>query len=379
MGQIWPQELETGNLVQLVMKNFSQCYGIILSKPLPDRIIFQTRNGQLEISLKDIYYAFDYGYDNGLREEIKNRAQSTSREIKKYGLERFLINNTLDCSSTVRTENQDVFYGHRYLFDDSSHVILSTEWGELFFSYSEITSIDNYSCEGDEKKVFQAPFFGVKDPLASQGIITPNGMAFGKNNNFLSDYYVGGVQMNYGATNWLSMNFGGVYLPLKINIIVVTGGLKFTLFSSTPWHFSIGVQGMYSEVIKTTHLGLLYGAVTYGSWDSELTLLGGYTLNYTDSLGYTNSKNDEILAVQAAQKISKNLKLGVEFFFISNFEIVPLIASIRYFTNNLTIDVGVAFSLYKAGAVQNTPTLGFYVFNVPDFPIVPVISGSYHF
>jgi hypothetical protein len=51
----------------------------------------------------------------------------------------------------------------------------------------------------------------------------------------------------------------------------------------------------------------------------------------------------------------------------------------RYFDNNLTVDIGVAFSLYKAGAAQTTPTLGEYVFNVKSFPIVPAVSMSYHF
>ncbi|MDP4236620.1 MAG: hypothetical protein Q8919_09255, partial [Bacteroidota bacterium] len=130
---------------------------------------------------------------------------------------------------------------------------------------------------------------------------------------------------------------------------------------------------------KTTKLLLGYGAVTYGDWESQLTLFGGYTINHTDSLGYKNTKNDELLAIQGALRVGENLKLGMEFFFISNFGIVPVLISMRYFENNLTIDIGVVFSLYKSGEDRTSKTIGEYVFNVPDFPLVPVISGSFHF
>ena len=125
---------------------------------------------------------------------------------------------------------------------------------------------------------------------------------------------------------------------------------------------------MYSQVVKTTHLGLGYAAVTYGNWESQLTLFGGYTINHTDSLGYSNTKNDEIFIVQGAERVGENLKLGIEFFFISNFEIVPVLISMRYFDNNLTIDVGVAFSLYKAGAARTTKTSENLFLMFPIFP-----------
>jgi hypothetical protein len=375
-----PEDLARDYLVKLVMKDSSSFYGIVLMKPLPDRILFQTRNGRLEIPVKDIYYAVDYRFNFVMLPDLKKSALNNTIDVEKYHLTQQLANPKLETPSVVHTSNLDVFRGYRYLFDDTAHVILSTDWGELYFTYPELSSIDNYSGTNDRRKEFFTPtYLKVKDPMASQGFVTPNGMAFGKDNNFLSDYLLGGLQINYGPTDWLSTNLGGVFLPLKNNIIVATGGIKFTPFSSELWHISAGVQGMYSQVVKTTHLGLGYGAVTYGTWESQLTLFGGYTINHTDSLGYTNTKNDEILIVQGAQRVGENLKLGVEFFFISNFEIVPVLASIRYFDNNLTIDVGVVFSLYKAGAVRTTKTIGEYVFNVPDFPLVPLVSGSYHF
>jgi hypothetical protein len=379
-AQMHPEDLTRDYLVKLVMKDSSQFYGIVLMKPLPDRILFQTRNGRLEIPLRDIYYAVDYRFNFVMNDDLKKAALASRVDVEKFHLTQLLSNSKLETPSVVHTNALDVFRGYRYQFDDSAHIILSTDWGELYFTYPEIIYIDNYSGNNDRRKdFFTTTYLTVKDPMSSQGFITPNGMAYGAGNNFLSDYLLGGLQINYGATDWLSVNLGGAFLPLNNTIIVATGGAKFTPLSSELWHISAGAQGMYSQVVKTTHLGLGYAAVTYGTWESQLTLFGGYTINHTDSLGYTNTKNDQIFIIQAAQRVGENLKLGVEFFFISNFNIVPVLFSIRYFDNNLTVDIGVAFSLYKAGAAQNTPTLGFYVFNVPDFPIVPAVSLSYHF
>lgn len=380
-AQMRPQDLSRDYLVKLVMRDSSSFYGLVLAKPLPDRILFQTRNGRLEIPLRDIYYAVDYRFNFVMNDDLKKVALSNRVDIEKYHLSQLLSNPKLETQSVVHTSSLDVYRGYRYLFDDTAHVILSTDWGELYFTYPEIHLIENYSGTNDIRKdFFTTTYLSVKDPMASQGFITPNGFAFGEGNNFLSDYLLGGLQINYGATDWLSMNLGGVFLPLKNNIIVATGGAKFTPLSTEFWHFSAGLQGMYSQVVKTTHLGLGYGAITYGSWESQLTFFAGYTIDHTDSLGIpVNTKNDELFIIQAAQRVGENLKLGVEFFFISNFDIVPVLISMRYFDNNLTVDIGVAFSLYKAGAVQNTPTLGEYVFNVPNFPIVPAVSLSYHF
>ena len=376
-----PEDLARDYLVKLVMKDSSQFYGIVLTRPLPDRILFETRNGRLEIPLKDIYYAVDYRFNFVMLDDVKKDALNNTIDEQKFHLSQLMNNPKLESKSIVHTSKLDVFRGYRYLFDDTAHVIISTDWGDLTFKYPELAYIENYSGNDDRRKDFYTTtYLSVKDPMASQGFITPNGLPFGQGNNFLSDYLLGGLQINYGATDWLSMNLGGVFLPLKNNIIVATGGAKFTPFSSELWHISVGAQGMYSQVVKTTHLGFGYAAVTYGDWESQLTLFGGYTINSTDSAGrQINTKNDEIFAIQAAERVGENLKLGLEFFFISNFDIVPVLFSIRYFDNDLTIDVGVAFSLYKAGALQTTKTLGEYVFNVPDFPIVPVVSGSYHF
>ncbi len=380
-AQMRPQDLGRDFLVRLVMKDTTEFYGLVLQRPVPDRILFQTRYGRLEIPMQDIDYAIDYRFNFVLRDEITQSVSKNVVDAERHHLNRYLSQQKAEYYSIVHTNTHDDFRGNRYLFDDTAHVILSTDWGELYFTYPNVSSIENYSGNNDRKKDFYTTaYLSVKDLRASQGFITPTAIPFGAGNNFLSDYLFGGLQMNLAPTNWLSTNFGGVFLPLKNNVIVATAGLKVTPYESELWHIAVGGQGLYSEVVKTTKLGLAYGAVTYGTWDANLTMLAGLTWkNEADSTGLRYTKQDNLIAINGSKRVGENLKFTIELFFISNFDIVPVLASIRYFDNDLTVDVGVVFSLYKSGGTQTSKTLGDYVFGAADFPIIPVISGSYHF
>lgn len=380
-AQMSPRDLGRDFLVDLVMKDSSQFFGIVLQRPVPDRIIFQTRYGRLEIPLGDIEYAIDYRFNYVLKNDLLESARKHEIALQKDNLLSLTSQPRADFYSIVKANTHDAFRGNRYLFDDTAHVALATDWGDLIFDYPDLSYIENYSGQNDTRKDFYMPsYLAAYDPRSSQSFITPTAMPFGAGNGFVADYLFGGLQVNYGPTGWLSLNAGGVFLPLKDNIIVATGGLKFTPYESELWHVAVGGQALYSDVVNITRLGMTYGVVTYGTWDANLTLLGAQTWkNALDTNGTRYTTTDPLIAIAGSQRVGENLKFNIELFFISNFDIVPLLASIRYFQSDLTIDIGVVFSLYKSGAVRTTKTLGEYVFNAADFPILPVISGSYHF
>lgn len=221
-----------------------------------------------------------------------------------------------------------------------------------------------------------------KDPLASQAFLTPTARAFGGGHLFLMDYLVAGLQMNYGVTDWLSLNGGGLFAPfLPTAISTATAGLKITPYASDLFTVAAGVQGVYSYVTKVDRIAFPFVAATYGTWESELTLLGGVAYQRTsmDTLGISLPENltNAIIAVAGDMRVGENLKAAIEFVWIGDFGIVPTTFSVRYFENDFTIDVGIVFSLYKAGN-RGLPTLGEYVFNTA-FDVIPLVSGSYHF
>ncbi|MEP7235598.1 MAG: hypothetical protein ABI778_09905 [Ignavibacteriota bacterium] len=383
-----PEYLSAGDQVKIVMKDSSHFFGTVLGKPLSDRILFQTRNGQLEIPFSDMKEVIEFRKNDDLRDDLKDQLKENAEEVEKFRLRDLLSHSVMDRSSIIFTRGHDAYHGYLIADIEAPHIIITTDWGELYFNIKDVSRIKPYFDNYETKNEYEPdhPSWAkledtttYVDPIASQGFITPNGIAYGKGNFYVMDYLFGGLQINYGLANWLSLNAGGVLLPLSTTLRVATGGFKITPFASRSWAISLGGQGVYSGFIKTTHLGLAYGALTYGDRGSHLSIFGGYTFDRTDSLGYVNTKHDEIFAVEAAKKVGDHTKIGIEFFFVSNFDIVPLILSLRYFTNRISIDLGVVLSLFKAGAVKTTKTLGEYVFNVADFPVLPILSGSYHF
>lgn len=379
--QLTPEELTPDSYVKLVLLDSSEFYVVVLGKPLPDRFIVESRYGRLEIPTSRINYAIDYRYNWVQKDDLKRAALKNTADAQNTDVTRFLVKPKLMDTSTVATKDHNVFKGRRYLFDDTAHVILSTDYGDLFFTYPDLDYVDNWSGQNDHREDFAtAKYYVAKDPLSSQDFFLPTGRAFGDNNFFLNDYMVAGLQANYGLTNWISLNAGGVVIPiLTPSVTALTGGIKVTPYSSDVWNLSAGFQDIYSKVVNTTHIAFPYVAITYGTWESELTLLGGmsYQSGVIDSSGALYYPKNSFIGVAGDMRVGENLKTAIELYFIQDFGIVPTIFSVRYFQNDLTVDVAVVFSLYKAGA-SGMKTLGDYVFNT-TFDVIPMVSGSYHF
>jgi hypothetical protein len=379
-AQLRPDELTPDSYVKLVLNDSSQFYAVVLGFPLPDRLIAETRYGRLEIPLSSIAYAIDYRYNWVQKDDLKRDALKNTADGAKFEVERFLSRPKLPDVSTLSTKDHNTFKGHRFLFNDSAHVILSTDYGNLFFKYPDIDNVENWSGQNDTRsEFFTATYLTVKDPLTSQSFLTPNARAFGSGHLFLMDYLVAGLQLNYGVTDWLSMNAGGLFAPfLPTTITTATGGIKITPYAGELLTVAAGAQGVYSQVSKVNRMGFPFVATTYGTWESELTLLGGIAYQSSDSAGVPFTHINSVLAIAGDMRVGENLKASLEMAFISDFGIVPTMFSLRYFENNFTIDAGVVFSLYKSGYSKNLLTLGEYVFNT-TFDVIPLVSGSYHF
>jgi hypothetical protein len=378
-AQLQPDQLAPDNYVKLVLDDSSEFYVNVLGRPLPDRIIVATKYGRLEIPLAHISSVIDYRYNWVQKDDLMRDALRNAADAQKYEVTKFLSQPRMPDVCKLGTKDHNIFVGNRYLFDDSAHVLLSTPYGTLFFKYPDLDYVDNWSGQNDRREEFlSSTYYVVKDPLASQGFILPTAQAFGQDHLFALDYMIAGLQINYGVTDWLSLNAGGALIPfLPTSVTAATGGLKITPLSSGLFCAAAGFQEIYSEVVKTSHIAFPYVEGTYGTWESELTIMGGYAFENNDSLGIHTYPQNSFIGVGGDMRVGENLKLQLELYFISDFGIVPAVASVRYFENNMTIDVAVVFSLYKAGEA-NLPTLGQYVFNTP-FEVIPMVSGSYHF
>src|SRR5436190_2760603 len=255
-AQMRPDELTPDSYVKLVMNDSSQFYVVVLGFPLPDRIVAETRYGRLEIPLSTIAYAIDYRYNWVQKDDLKRDALKNTADAAKYEVERYLSKPKLPDISTVATKDHNLFKGHRFLFNDSAHVILSTDYGNLFFKFPDLDFVENWTGQNDRRdNFFTATYLTVKDPLASQSFLTPNARAFGAGHLFFMDYLVAGLQLNYGVTDWLSMNAGGLFAPfLPTTVTTATAGIKITPYSSDLFTVAAGGQGVYSNVTKVNRL-----------------------------------------------------------------------------------------------------------------------------
>lgn len=379
-AQMKPADIGKDYLVKFVMNDSSEFYGIVIQKPVATRLVVVTRYGRLDIPTSDIRYAVDYRFNFVMYDDIKKSAIANLTNSQKKNLSVYLNYNKLETKSILTAENVEKYRGYRYMFDDSAHVIIATDWGDLFFTYNDIKSIDNYSGRGDKRTdFFSREYLTLSDPRPWQGFITPNAIPLQAGKGSINDYLIASLQINYGITGWLSANIGGAFIPFLPNTVkVATGGVKITPYSQNPWHISVGGQGMYSEITKETKLLFGFATATYGNADANLSVLGGYALKQeTDSTTY-NAQNP-LLAFMGAARVGENIKVIGELFFIDEFPVVPFIATLRYFSQKFTVDVGVVFSLFKAGGLKTTETIGQTIFGVSDFPVVPVVAASYHF
>jgi hypothetical protein len=379
-AQMKPTEIGKDYLVKFYMKDTSEFYGIVLQKPVPNRFIVATRYGRLEIPASDINYAVDYRFNFVMYEDIKKAAIANMTNVEKKNLSVYLNYNRYETKSVLFTSNTETYRGFRYMFDDSAHVILATDWGDLFFTYPDIKKIDNYSGTNDTRSDFYSKeYLALVDPRHWQGYITPNAMPMGVGKASLNDYLIASLQFNYGITDWLSANIGGAFIPFLPNTVkVATGGIKVTPYSEGRWHISAGAQGLYSEVTKETRLFFPFAVATYGTVDANLSVLGGYAMKEeTDTITY--QAQNPLLAFMGAARVGENIKIIGEMFFIDEYPVVPFMATLRYFSQKFTVDVGVVFSLFKAGEKHSNETIGETIFGVSEFPIVPVIAASYHF
>jgi hypothetical protein len=131
-------------------------------------------------------------------------------------------------------------------------------------------------------------------------------------------------------------------------------------------------------VTKETRLFFPFAVATYGTVDANLSVLGGYAMKEeTDTITY--QAQNPLLAFMGAARVGENIKIIGEMFFIDEYPVVPFMATLRYFSQKFTVDVGVVFSLFKAGEKHSNETIGETIFGVSEFPIVPVIAASYHF
>ncbi len=117
-----------------------------------------------------------------------------------------------------------------------------------------------------------------------------------------------------------------------------------------------------------------WGAISYGTDDARVSVTGGYALKnhqtwFEDHPSFgpwreIYDTNAAFGAIGGDYRFARHWKVAAEGAIMQTVDVVPLIATVRYFTNTFAIDLGLAY----AGLTLNGA-------EAPPIPVAPILSG----
>ncbi|MCE2504624.1 MAG: hypothetical protein J4G05_11300 [Chlorobi bacterium] len=234
----------------------------------------------------------------------------------------------------------------------------------------------------------------VTDPTTFRSVAIPNAMIPPKGKFFVGSYDLLGLTGGYSVADELLV-FAGVAAPLPDD----WGGVNGDLFGAWSLGAKLGTQlfgklnlaaGCHfgqstldkeftpDQVDSRIIVTVPYAAISYGTDDARVSIIGGYAFKqhkrwfedhptWGDTLDVFN-KDVEFGAFGGDYRFAKHWKVAGEVAYMKTVDVVPIITTIRYFTNRFAIDVGAGY----AGIILNDA-------DMPPFPILPIISGVFVF
>lgn len=256
-----------------------------------------------------------------------------------------VIPDTLTSESKliVKMLNGDEFNG-TFLSQDSIHLLLNTENGELKLLKSRIKAIEEDTNQGK---------FTFANPNDTRYFFGPTGIPLGKGKGYYQNILVSSNFINYGISKNFSIGGGFEFLTLMQGepLWFFTPKLGFNI--GPKFHLSGGLMlmGLASEGT----FALPYAASTFGSSEHNFTLGLGF--------GYSEgelSKNPAIM-FSGMTRASKSLCFLTENYFIpASGELIFFgVQGIRILARKNAFDIGIVLSPEFGDFVKALPYVGY--------------------
>jgi hypothetical protein len=274
---------------------------------------------------------------------------------------------------------------------DSAVVMLSTNSGEQFvgtiisedprevtirLQTGKLLTIPTYTIKSI-KPVLKENIIGGKvvysNPHPSRYFYTPSALAMDKGEVYIQTVYGFVYQAQFGITDQFSV---GATTTLVGTPLALTAKLSLPVDEKNT--FAIGtLAGIVGWGTKTS-LGIGFGAFTHGTKESNITLAGGYGW-YTDRNNkeqnpngtqvdpVRNTKGTGIFSLCGNQRLSKNLSLMGEFWFIPEGNVFFGGPCMRLYNNRKS---SFDFGLW---------TVKIKTENTNKYPVFPVFSYTFKF
>ena len=197
-----------------------------------------------------------------------------------------------------------------------------------------------------------------EDPNRTRLLFAPTGRMLEKGRGYFADYYVFFPAVNYGVTDRISLGAGTSLFP--------TGSAKNQIYYFTP---KIGFKGSekldlaagalvihipdIDNADKSPLVSVIYGVGTYGGSDGSVTLGLGY--------GMVNTKlGDRPLVVLGGERrLSRRTAFVTENWMVPGVDNALVSFGLRFFTENLSVDLAFLNTLGGSGIFPGVPYVDF--------------------
>ncbi len=213
------------------------------------------------------------------------------------------------------------------------------------------------------------------DPTTFRNIIMPTAEPVGKGKTFLASYEVVGLLAGYGVTEKLTVMGGGAFVPEFVSKLVVgTIGARYEIFSEGDLKGAAGLQFGYTSIPESQiSVTAPYAVLSYGDRENRLSLAVGYAWKRHVTPFETFNRNAAVLALGGDVTVARGWKIAAETYAIESSGLAPVAATVRWFSERLSIDAGLAVNLAADSDVRSTGALSGEIDNLPVAPIVSAI------
>jgi hypothetical protein len=204
----------------------------------------------------------------------------------------------------------------------------------------------------EEAPTLPLPEF-LTDPTPFRTILLPTAAPVERGRFFLANYEVAGFLAGYGATDRLTLLAGFFYVPATAgSTIGGTAGGKYELYNEGLLRGSVGMEfNISSTPLSSITLLSPYAVASYGDDDHRLNLALGYSWRHHRPAALPAfDRQAAVLGLGGDYRIGFHWKLAAELALLENSDVQPLLATVRYFSDVYTVDVGLGVNMNPSGS-----------------------------
>jgi len=246
-----------------------------------------------------------------------------SQEIRDSSLIRIELTTSKDSLYLVTTHSGSSFYG-KIIERRQNEIILQTkDIGTITIPIRNIRSLEPIKPSSEKRGEYWFP-----NPNSSRYLFGPSAINLKRKEGYYQNVYLLVNTFNFGITDHFTLGAGFELMSLTVGHPIWL--LQSKLATPLTENFHIGC-GFFAGVIPDEgDFGILYGVVTYGNEEHNLSLGLGYGF-VEDELS-----DNPIISLSGMTRLTKGIALVTENWFVNNYKIFSY--GMRFMGKKITVD-----------------------------------------